>query len=64
MQILENPLTRTVIGPIEADDWQALLNIKAFMKDMQGENTKGQYSDRIAKYKGLYKDGIKYYYNH
>ncbi len=58
---MEN-LSARVIGPIEKDDWQALLNMKAFVKDMEESNDKGQYLDRIRKYKGLYKDGIKYYH--
>ena len=62
MQILENVQTRTVIGPIEGDDWQALLNIKAFIRDMEETNDKGQYFDKIRKYRDLYKDGIKYYH--
>jgi hypothetical protein len=63
MQIKENPTIRTLIGPIELEDWQALLNIKAFIRDMQESNKDGQYFDRIRKYQSLYKDGIKYYKN-
>lgn len=64
MQILETNPNQMLIGPIEDEDWKALLNIKAFIKDMEATNTGGQYLERIRKYKTLYSDGIKYYYTH
>lgn len=49
-----------LIGPIDKQDWEALLNIKVLIKDMQSANTT-EYQERIKKYKKLYTEGIGYY---